>query len=297
MLGENRDREQRLSLKAEYAVRVQGGEFAQVPPQAASDHAQGLRREAEMHLARANRLKSDFISHMSHELRTPLNAMIGFSKLLKGHSSHPLSEAEIVSYADLINTAACRLLTFVNDVLELSKLQSGSFQIAHEDIDVGDILAGIVADVRMRSQQDGIDVSLETAGDTLIEGDAGRLRRAFSNVIDNAIRFTPKGGCVEISAVTRDGWVEVGIRDCGVGMSPEEIAMALAPFGITESRKRADGSRGLGLPLAHGVIAAHDGSIAISSEPGKGTEVKIRLPAIADMACAVPTPRNDAAST
>lgn len=288
MLGENRDGEQRLSLKAEYALRVPGADLAQIPAQGASDNAQGLRREAELQLARANRVKSDFISHMSHELRTPLNAMIGFSKLLKGHTNHPLSEAEIVSYADLINTAACRLLTFVNDVLELSKLQSGSFQLAHEDIDAGDLLAGIVADVRTRTQQEGIDVSLETTGDTLIEGDAGRLRRALGNVIDNAIRFSPKGGCVEISATTREGSVQIDIRDCGVGMSPEEIALALAPFGITEIRKRADGSRGLGLPLAHGLIAAHGGTIAISSEPGKGTQVHIRLPALADIASGMP---------
>ncbi|MDX2202689.1 MAG: HAMP domain-containing sensor histidine kinase [Hyphomicrobiaceae bacterium] len=284
MLGENRDNEPRLSLIAEYALRAAGGEQAQGKPES----AQGLRREAEMQLARANKLKADFISHMSHELRTPLNAMIGFSKLIKGHGSHPLSEAEIVSYADLINTAACRLLTFVNDVLELSKLQSGSYALTHEDLDVGDVLAGLVADVRQRAEREGVDVGLEADCDILVDGDAGKLRRALGNVIENAVRFTPKGGCVEITAARRAGEVQVVVRDTGVGMTQEEIALALAPFGISEIRKRADGARGLGLPLAHALVAAHGGSIEIASESGKGTEVRIRLPALADACSQAP---------
>jgi two-component system cell cycle sensor histidine kinase PleC len=286
MLGENGHREQQLSLMAEYALRV--SELAQAQSEQASS-AEGLQREAALQLERANQVKSDFISQMSHELRTPLNAMIGFSKLIKGHGDHPLSEAEIVSYADLINTAACRLLTFVNDVLELSKLQSGHHALTREDIDVGDALAGIVADLRPHAERHGIDLTFDATGDTQVDGDIARLRRALRGVIENAIRFTPEGGCVELSVGPRDGQVEIVVRDSGIGMSQEDIALALAPFGVPEFRKRSDGARGLGLPLAKALVAAHGGSIGIESAKGNGTTVRIALPALPVVNAASPS--------
>jgi two-component system cell cycle sensor histidine kinase PleC len=207
--------------------------------------------------------------------------MIGFSKLIAGHAQHPLKDGEIVSYAEHINAAAHELLAFVNDVLELSKLQTGSTSLAHDDVDLASVIAEIACDVAQKAQAGGVAIDVLHGGELIADADPVKLRRALAGLVDNAVRFTPPGGTVVVSAFADGGRAIVEVRDTGVGMSSEEIAVALSPFGASDrANARAHGGHGLGLPLANALLRAHGGHLDIASAPGEGTTVTVSLPLV-----------------
>ncbi len=262
-----------VSLMGEYASLV--GEAILRQRTREAEHA--ARIEAEL----ANRVKSEFISNMSHELRTPLNTMIGFSKLISEHDKRRLPDAEIVEYAKLINDAAGHLLSVINDILDISKLQSGRYTLDASEINVEDVLQLAYTANRNAAREAGISLDLEVAANLpLIRGDAAKLRQAFHNIISNAIKFTLQGGAVKIEAIRlADGGVAVVIRDTGVGMSPDEVKLATTPFGqVDGKRTRWREGAGLGLPIARSLVELHGGQIRIQSEKGRGTEVGVILP-------------------
>ncbi|MBA4131393.1 MAG: sensor histidine kinase [Hyphomicrobium sp.] len=262
-----------VSLMGEYASLV--GEAILRQRTREAEHA--ARIEAEL----ANRVKSEFISNMSHELRTPLNTMIGFSKLISEHDKRRLPDAEIVEYAKLINDAAGHLLSVINDILDISKLQSGRYTLDASEINVEDVLQLAYTANRNAAREAGVSLDLEVAANLpLIRGDAAKLRQAFHNIISNAIKFTLQGGAVKIEAIRlADGGVAVVIRDTGVGMSPDEVKLATTPFGqVDGKRTRWREGAGLGLPIARSLVELHGGQIRIQSEKGRGTEVGVILP-------------------
>jgi two-component system cell cycle sensor histidine kinase PleC len=262
-----------VSLMGEYASLV--GEAILRQRTREAEHA--ARIEAEL----ANRVKSEFISNMSHELRTPLNTMIGFSKLISEHDKRRLPDAEIVEYAKLINDAAGHLLSVINDILDISKLQSGRYTLDASEINVDDVLQLAYTANRNAAREAGVSLDLEVAANLpLIRGDAAKLRQAFHNIISNAIKFTLQGGAVKIEAIRlADGGVAVVIRDTGVGMSPDEVKLATTPFGqVDGKRTRWREGAGLGLPIARSLVELHGGQIRIQSEKGRGTEVGVILP-------------------
>ncbi len=242
-------------------------------------------REAE-HAARieaelANRVKSEFISNMSHELRTPLNTMIGFSKILCEHDRRKLPDSEIVEYSKLILDAAGHLLSVINDILDISKMQSGRYTLDAREINIDEILQAAVGNNRTMSADAGVNVQTQIAANLpTVRGDSAKLQQAFNNLISNAIKFTLRGGSVMIEAIRlADGGVAVLIRDTGVGMSPEELNVAVSPFGqVDGSRTRWREGTGLGLPIARSLVELHGGQIKMRSEKGKGTEVAVLLP-------------------
>ncbi|OYW56973.1 MAG: two-component sensor histidine kinase [Hyphomicrobium sp. 32-62-53] len=262
-----------VSLMGEYASLV--GEAILRQRTREAEHA--ARIEAEL----ANRVKSEFISNMSHELRTPLNTMIGFSKLISEHDKRRLPDAEIVEYAKLINDAAGHLLSVINDILDISKLQSGRYTLDASEINVEDVLQLAYTANRNAAREADVSLDLEVAANLpLIRGDAAKLRQAFHNIISNAIKFTLQGGAVKIEAIRlADGGVAVVIRDTGVGMSPDEVKLATTPFGqVDGKRTRWREGAGLGLPIARSLVELHGGQIRIQSEKGRGTEVGVILP-------------------
>lgn len=262
-----------MSLMGEYASLV--GEAILRQRTREAEHA--ARIEAEL----ANRVKSEFISNMSHELRTPLNTMIGFSKLISEHDKRPLPDAEIVEYAKLINDAAGHLLSVINDILDISKLQSGRYTLDASEISVDDVLQLAYTASRNAAREAGVSLDLEVAANLpAIRGDAAKLRQAFQNLISNAIKFTLQGGAVKIEAIRlADGGVAVVVRDTGVGMTPEEVKLATTPFGqVDGKRTRWREGAGLGLPIARSLVQLHGGHIKIQSVKGKGTEVGVFLP-------------------
>jgi two-component system, cell cycle sensor histidine kinase PleC len=229
----------------------------------------------------ASKVKSEFIANMSHELRTPLNTVIGFAKLLGEHQKRPLADAEVVEYADLIRDAATHLLAVINDILDMSKMQSGKYTLDAREVDLDEILHVALASFRPTAVEVGI--TLEGQFDPhlpTVKGDPAKLRQVFGNLIGNALKFTPPGGTVTIEACTgASGGASVRVRDTGLGMTSEEIAVALTPFGqVDASRSRWREGTGLGLPIAKALVQLHGGRLEIRSAKTLGTDVIVSLP-------------------
>ncbi|MGE0698366.1 MAG: sensor histidine kinase [Hyphomicrobiaceae bacterium] len=244
---------------------------------------QTARIEAEV----ANRVKSEFISNMSHELRTPLNTVIGFSKLLAEHDRRPLDEAEIVEYARLIQDASSNLLAIINDILDISKIQSGHYRVDMTEVHLDEVLETVTTVLNGMATEAGVAMSLDLGPHGIpVRGDLQKLRQVFSNLIGNAIKFTASGGSVLVQAtVETDGAATVTIRDTGVGMTEDEISLALAPFGqVDGARTRWREGTGLGLPIAKALIELHGGKLSITSAKSVGTEVSVWLPSPAFVA-------------
>jgi two-component system cell cycle sensor histidine kinase PleC len=229
----------------------------------------------------ANRVKSEFIANMSHELRTPLNTIIGFSKLLSEHGARRLQDVDIVQYSHLIHDAAGQLLAVINDILDISKMQSGRYTIDNREVHADDILGAVVASYQPVSEQSGVKLILSVDGNLpTVRGEASKLRQIFGNLLSNAIKFTRTGGTVTVEASrTNEGGVAILVHDTGVGMTPEEIAIGLTPFGQVDGKKaRWREGTGLGLPIARALVELHGGKMEIRSTKEVGTAVAVFLP-------------------
>lgn len=242
-------------------------------------------REAE-HTAQiqaelASRVKSEFISNMSHELRTPLNTAIGFSKILSEHQNRKLPDDIIVEYSNLIHDAASHLLSVINDILDISKIQSGKYTLDASTLNLRDILELSLHNCKPDAEDSGIRI-INRIPKNLPElrGDQEKLRQVFDNLLANAVKFTKKGGSITITAsrLQHDG-AAVSVHDTGVGMSKEDIRLALEPFAqVDGTRARWREGTGLGLPIAKALVDLHGGQLNIESNKGAGTTVTVVLP-------------------
>ena len=232
----------------------------------------------------ASRIKSEFIANMSHELRTPLNSIIGFSKLISDQQARPLPTAEAMEYGKLIQDSASHLLAVINDILDISKIQSGKFQLNRRDLGLDEVLTPSVAGMQLLAADAGVTLTCGISPNLPeISADAVKMRQVFTNLISNAIKFTPKGGSVAVFLTpVPDFGVEVAISDTGVGMSEDELRVAMAPFGqVDGGRNRWREGTGLGLPIAEALVKLHGGALVIDSVKSRGTTVTVRLPSLA----------------
>jgi signal transduction histidine kinase len=229
----------------------------------------------------ANRAKSDFLAHMSHELRTPLNAIIGFSETISAQLFGGI-DARYASYAKDINDSGQHLLKLINDVLDLSRVEAGALTVHESDVDLDDLLNVVGRLVRERAQKKRLALNWNCEpGLSPARTDERIVQQILINLITNAIKFTDEGGAIVVSVfASRSGELILSVRDTGAGMTGDEIATALTPFGQvgTNMTTRNEGT-GLGLPLCKRFAQALGGDLSIDSVASKGTTVTITLPA------------------
>jgi len=230
----------------------------------------------------ANRSKSEFLANMSHELRTPLNAVIGFAEVMMRQAFGPLGNTRYRDYAQDIAESGKHLLAVINEILDISRIEAGRLQLWEESVDLERIVGSCVRLTGERAASANLQITANCqAGLPLFHGDATKLKQMLINLLSNAIKFTPAGGNVGVTLErTDEGNLRLEVRDTGIGMRQDDIPIALAPFRqIDGSMARRHEGAGLGLPLSKSFAELHGGSLTIHSEPGKGTAVRIILPA------------------
>jgi signal transduction histidine kinase len=223
--------------------------------------------------------KSAFLASMSHELRTPLNAILGFSQVLREQMFGEVNEKQ-KEYLEDILSSGNHLLSLINDVLDLSKVEAGQVELEVAPFSLRDALERGVVTVRERAAQDGVRVTLATDGPVdQVEGDERRIRQVIFNLLSNAVKFTPAGGAVDVSAAQVNGEVRVAVTDTGPGLAPEDRERIFEEFQQTELGLEQQEGSGLGLALSKRLVELHGGRIWVDSEPGKGSTFVFTLPA------------------
>ena len=230
---------------------------------------------------RASEQKSEFLAKVSHEIRTPLNAVIGFSEVMMEERFGPIGNERYRQYLRDIHLSGSHLMSLINDLLDLSKIEAGKVELSFEAVRINDIIQDCVALMQPQANRERIIIRTSlSAGVPNVVADPRSLRQIVLNLLSNAIKFTQPGGQVIVStALEASGEVVIRVRDTGVGMSEKDIETALKPFRqvATSDRTRFDGT-GLGLPLTKALVEANRASFAIDSAVDQGTLVKITFP-------------------
>src|SRR5258706_605964 len=228
----------------------------------------------------ANRAKSEFLANMSHELRTPLNAIIGFSEIIKNEMLGPVQNNRYLGYAGNIHDSGTHLLGLINEVLDMAKLEAGQVELRDDNVDVGILTEACLRLVEPQARHAKVELSVSLeAGLPRIRVDDRRIRQAVVNLLSNAVKFPPEGGRAVVAGVRRAGGVAISVSDSGIGMSAEQIPIAVEAFGqIDSALSRKYEGTGLGLPIAKHLVELHGGTLTIESTVGVGTTVTIELP-------------------
>ena len=230
----------------------------------------------------ANRLKSKFLATMSHELRTPLNAILGFSEVIhaRGLGDGKEAWARYVDYAEAINSSGQHLLSLICEVLDLSKIESGSYRLRVETLDLSQIIRESLSLVRIQADRAKVRIlPVKTSGDLSLDADYRAVKQILVNLLSNAVKFTPEHGEVEIAASEEGGNIAFSVRDTGIGIPPEQLQNVFEPFhqGDAQIARRFEGT-GLGLSITLGLVRMHGGELTVESEPNVGTTVNVSLP-------------------
>ena len=227
----------------------------------------------------ASKHKSEFLANMSHELRTPLNAIIGFSEVLQSGMAGPISEKQKEFVGD-IRDSGKHLLSLINDILDLSKIEAGKMELDVARFDMASAIDNAMTLVRGRADRQGIRLEANVSSDvTEYEGDERKFKQIVLNLLTNAVKFTPEGGTVSLAAGRSKGAYEVSVKDTGIGIAAEDHEKIFEEFqqvGVASARK-AEGT-GLGLTLTRRLVELHGGTIRVASAPGQGSTFTFTLP-------------------
>lgn len=231
----------------------------------------------------ANRTKSRFLANMSHELRTPLNAIIGFSEILRMQMFGELGHPRYNEYAQLINESGALLLDLISDILDMSKIEAGKYEIHAEKLDAAHVVEACVRLMRGRAEENGIHLvkKIDCAAGGTIMADERALKQILLNLLSNSVKFTPAQGIVTIEAHASDDRIGFIVRDTGRGIPQDQIARLGQPFEqIATDAALAKQGTGLGLALVRSLVELHGGRMTLESEAGAGTVVTIDLPKV-----------------
>jgi len=234
--------------------------------------------KAKEEAERGSQFKDQFLSTMSHELRTPLNAVLGFSDLLADERFGPLNERQ-KRYIAHIHTGGKHLLSLINDILDLSKIEAGRMELANENLAVDAIFSEVLSVMRPLGDRKSHTLTQRVQSAMVVRADATRLRQVLMNLLGNAIKFTPDGGFIELNAFNVRGDVRIEVRDSGPGIPPEEQKRIFEAFyRLRESGTHTEGT-GLGLAITHRLVELHGGELTLESELGHGSCFYFTLPA------------------
>ena len=239
-------------------------------------------KDAKEEAEAGNRTKTEFLAGMSHELRTPLNAVIGFADIMRVEMLGPIGNPRYLEYAEDIRASAEHLLAIIDDMLDVSTIESGRLELRDEMVEIEQILHDCARVVRPRATDAGVRLQVAAAKALpTLRGDARRLKQILINVMSNSVSFTPKDGEIGLEAsASESGGIRLTVRDTGRGIAEEDIPIAKARFGRIEKASRSNHpGTGLGLPLAIELTRLHGGTLDIASTLGEGTTVTVELPA------------------
>jgi len=273
--------DQRIEVRTGDELEALASEFNDMAKQLEEVYAELERKVAERtnQLEVANRHKSEFLASMSHELRTPLNAIIGFSEVLQERMFGDMNEKQL-EYVKDINESGMHLLSLINDILDLSKIEAGRMELDLSRFHVPSAIGNALTLMRERASRHF--VTLRSAVDERvgeITGDERKFKQILLNLLSNAVKFTPEGGKIEVRASRVDGRIEIAVADNGVGIAPEDHTAVFEEFRQigTDYTTKSEGT-GLGLALTRKFVELHGGSIRLQSEPGKGSTFSFTLP-------------------
>ncbi|MEQ8443057.1 MAG: PAS domain-containing protein [Alphaproteobacteria bacterium] len=237
--------------------------------------------QARIEAEASNRAKTEFLANMSHELRTPLNSIIGFSELMQGEIFGVLGDARYRGYVGDIEFSAQHLLSLITDILDISKIESGSFELEDSTFTVPDLIESCLSIVRPRAIHKHHSIDESIAADLPhVLADNRVMRQVLLNILSNAIKFTPESGRISVTAQRADGGgIVLSVSDTGIGIAPEDIAAVVEPFTqVGRNASESNEGTGLGLALSKRMVEAHGGILTLESELGQGTTAHVILP-------------------
>jgi len=239
----------------------------------ATEALERAKEEAE----RSNKFKDQFLSTMSHELRTPLNAVLGFSEILTDERYGPLTERQL-RYVTHIHTGGQHLLRLINDILDLSKIEAGRLELAIENVPVERTIREVLDALRPLAEKKSQTLSHEAEPTLAVRADASRIKQVLINLVGNAIKFTPNGGCVKLGGRLVDGRVRLEVSDDGPGIPPEEKKRIFEAFYRLRQSGNAQEGTGLGLAITQRLVELHGAELGLESQPGQGSCFYFSLP-------------------